>query len=49
VVVVTHDQELIREVCSRVWVMHRGEPVLDFPGTFDEFVEKHPDLAGQHQ
>ena len=49
VVVVTHDQELIREVCTRVWVMHRSEPVLDFPGTFDEFVEKHPDLASQHQ
>jgi len=49
VVVVTHDQELIREVCSRVWVMHRAEPVLDFPGTFDEFLEKHPDLASQHQ
>ncbi len=48
VIVVTHDQELIREVCSRVWVMHRGEPVLDFPGNFDEFVEKHPDLAAAH-
>ena len=47
-IIVTHDQELIREVCSRVWVMHRGEPVLDFPGNFDEFVEKHPDLASQH-
>jgi len=49
VIVVTHDQELIREVCSRVWVMHRNEPVLDFPGNFDEFVSKHPDLASQHQ
>jgi ATPase subunit of ABC transporter with duplicated ATPase domains len=49
VVVVTHDQELIREVGSRIWSLHKGEPVLDFPGTFDEFVEKHPDLAGSHQ
>jgi ATPase subunit of ABC transporter with duplicated ATPase domains len=49
VIVVTHDQELIREVGSRIWAMHAGEPVLDFPGTFDEFVEKHPDLASQHQ
>ena len=49
VVVVTHDQELIREVGSRIWAMHRGEPVLDFPGTFDEFVEKHPDLAAAHR
>jgi ATPase subunit of ABC transporter with duplicated ATPase domains len=49
VIVVTHDQELIREVGSRIWAMHRGEPVLDFPGTFDEFVEKHPDLAAAHR
>jgi ATPase subunit of ABC transporter with duplicated ATPase domains len=49
IVVVTHDQELIREVGSRIWALHKGEPVLDFPGTFDEFVEKHPDLAAAHQ
>jgi ATPase subunit of ABC transporter with duplicated ATPase domains len=48
VIVVTHDQELIREVASRIWALHKGEPVLDFPGTFDEFVEKHPDLASAH-
>jgi ATPase subunit of ABC transporter with duplicated ATPase domains len=48
VIVVTHDQELIREVASRIWSLHKGEPVLDFPGTFDEFVEKHPDLAAAH-
>src|SRR6266545_2968288 len=48
VVCVTHDQELIREVGSRIWAMHQGEPVLDFPGSFDEFVEKHPDLASAH-
>jgi ATPase subunit of ABC transporter with duplicated ATPase domains len=49
VIVVTHDQELIREVGSRIWALHKGEPVLDFAGTFDEFVEKHPDLAAAHQ
>jgi ATPase subunit of ABC transporter with duplicated ATPase domains len=48
VIVVTHDQELIREVGSRIWALHKGEPVMDFPGTFDEFVEKHPDLAAAH-
>jgi ATPase subunit of ABC transporter with duplicated ATPase domains len=48
VIVVTHDQELIREVGSRIWSLHRGEAILDFPGTFDEFVEKHPDLAAAH-
>jgi len=47
VIVVTHDQELIREVGSRIWSLHRGEPIVDFPGTFDEFVEKHPDLAAE--
>ncbi len=49
IICVTHDQELIREVGTRVWALHKGEPVLDFPGTFDEFVEKHPDLAASHQ
>jgi len=49
VIVVTHDQELIREVATRIWALHKGEPVLDFPGSFDEFVAKHPDLASQHQ
>jgi ATPase subunit of ABC transporter with duplicated ATPase domains len=48
IIVVTHDQELIREVGTRIWGLHHGEPVLDFPGTFDEFVEKHPDLAAAH-
>jgi ATPase subunit of ABC transporter with duplicated ATPase domains len=48
-IVVTHDQELIREVGTRIWSVHRGEAILDFPGTFDEFVEKHPDLAAEHQ
>jgi len=48
IIVVTHDQELIREVGTRIWALHHGEPVLDFPGTFDEFVEKHPDLAAAH-
>jgi ATPase subunit of ABC transporter with duplicated ATPase domains len=48
VVVVTHDQELIREVGSRIWSVHRGEEILDFPGPFDDFVQKHPDLASAH-
>ena len=48
VIVVTHDQELIREVGTRLWSMHHGEPILDFSGSFDDFVEKHPDLAAAH-
>ncbi|HET7752826.1 MAG TPA: ATP-binding cassette domain-containing protein [Anaeromyxobacteraceae bacterium] len=43
--VVTHDQQLISEVATRVWVLRPGEPILDFNGSFDEFQEKHPDLA----
>jgi ATPase subunit of ABC transporter with duplicated ATPase domains len=49
VIVVTHDQQLIGEVGSRIWAMHRGDEILDFPGTFDEFVAKHPDLAAAHR
>jgi len=48
IILVTHDQELIREVGTRIWSLHKGEPVLDFPGTFDDFLEKHPDLAEHH-
>src|SRR5512138_3083109 len=48
-IVVTHDQQLIAEVGSRIWAMHKGDEILDFPGTFDEFVEKHPDLAAAHR
>ncbi len=42
--VVTHDQELISEVATRIWLLRRGEPVLDFPGTYQELLEKHPEL-----
>ncbi len=49
VVVVTHDQQLIAEVGTRIWHVRRGEPVHDFPGAFEEFLEKHPDLAAQHR
>jgi ATPase subunit of ABC transporter with duplicated ATPase domains len=42
---VTHDQQLISEVATRVWVLRPGEPILDFNGPFDEFQQKHPDLA----
>ncbi len=47
--VVTHDQQLIGEVATRIWVLREEEPILDFNGTFDEFVEKHPDLATHHR
>ncbi len=49
VILVTHDQQLISEVGTRIWALHKGEPVFDFPGTFEEFLEKHPDLAAHHR
>jgi ATPase subunit of ABC transporter with duplicated ATPase domains len=48
-IVVTHDQELISDVGSRIWLVQQDEPVYDFPGTFAEFLEKHPDLAAHHR
>jgi ATPase subunit of ABC transporter with duplicated ATPase domains len=49
VIVVTHDQQLIAEIGTRIWALRRGEPVLDFPGNFDEFMEKHADVAAAHR
>jgi ATPase subunit of ABC transporter with duplicated ATPase domains len=46
--IVTHDQELISEVATRIWAMRPGQEVLDFSGTYAEFVEKHAELA-QHR
>src|SRR5512142_337450 len=46
---VTHDQQLIGEVATRIWALREEEPVLDFNGDFDEFLEKHPDLAAHHR
>ena len=47
--IVTHDQQLIGEVATRIWALREEEPILDFNGDFDEFVEKHPDLAAHHR
>jgi ATPase subunit of ABC transporter with duplicated ATPase domains len=41
---VTHDQELISEVATRIWLVRKGEPILDFPGEYQELLEKHPEL-----
>ncbi|HVE81314.1 MAG TPA: ATP-binding cassette domain-containing protein [Myxococcales bacterium] len=48
-IVVTHDQELIAQVATRIWVMRRGEEIIDFKGTFQELTEKHPDLGLRHR
>jgi ATPase subunit of ABC transporter with duplicated ATPase domains len=47
--IVTHDQQLIGEVATRIWALRDEEPILDFNGDFDEFLEKHPDLAAHHR
>jgi ATPase subunit of ABC transporter with duplicated ATPase domains len=44
-IVVTHDQELISEVATRIWALREGHEVVDFSGTWDEFTEKHADLV----
>jgi len=36
-------------VATRIWALRDEEPVLDFNGTFDEFLVKHPDLAAHHR
>jgi ATPase subunit of ABC transporter with duplicated ATPase domains len=45
VIVVTHDQELINDVATRIWALQKGEDVVDFSGTFAEFSEKHSHWA----
>jgi ATPase subunit of ABC transporter with duplicated ATPase domains len=45
VIVVTHDQELISEVATRIWALDHGKPVTDFNGPFSEFLEKYPYAA----
>jgi ATPase subunit of ABC transporter with duplicated ATPase domains len=49
VIMVTHDQELINEVATRIWAMKLGSEVTDFSGNFAEFMEKHADLAAQRR
>ncbi|AGC46338.1 ABC transporter ATP-binding protein [Myxococcus stipitatus DSM 14675] len=45
VIVVTHDQELISEVATRIWSLQAGKEVLDFNGPYSEFREKHADIV----
>ncbi|WIG98092.1 ATP-binding cassette domain-containing protein [Myxococcus sp. SDU36] len=49
VIVVTHDQELISEVATRIWSLQAGQEVLDFNGPYSEFVEKHSDVAARRR
>jgi len=49
VIVVTHDQELISEVATRIWSLQPGKEVLDFNGPYSEFTEKHADVAARRR
>jgi ATPase subunit of ABC transporter with duplicated ATPase domains len=40
-IIVTHDQELISEVATRIWSLREGKEVLDYNGPFNEFLQKH--------
>jgi ATPase subunit of ABC transporter with duplicated ATPase domains len=44
VIVVTHDQTLISEVATRVWAPRHGKPVIDFTGSFEDFLAKHGEV-----
>ncbi len=48
-IVVTHDQELIKEVATRIWAPRIGQPVIDFVGGFEDFLVKHADVAVQRR
>ena len=41
--VVTHDQELVSSFATRIFAF-TGEQLIDFTGTYDEFLEKHGPL-----
>jgi ATPase subunit of ABC transporter with duplicated ATPase domains len=45
VIVVTHDQQLLSEVATRIWAPRKGKPVVDFTGGFDDFLARHADVA----
>ncbi len=49
VICVTHDQQLISEVATRIWAPRQGHEVIDFIGGFDDFLVKHADVAAQRR
>ena len=49
VIVVTHDQELISEVATRIWAPRKGKQVIDFVGGLDDFLVKHADVAAHRR
>lgn len=49
VIVVTHDQELVSEVGTRIWSLRNDEEIIDFNGPFSEFLEKHGSVVAQRR
>ncbi len=49
VIIVTHDQELISEVATRIWAPRPGHPIIDHVGGLDDFLVKHADVAAQRR
>ena len=49
VIIVTHDQQLLSEVATRIWAPRNGKPVIDFTGSFEDFIAKHSDVAAQRR
>jgi ATPase subunit of ABC transporter with duplicated ATPase domains len=49
VIIVTHDQQLLSEVATRIWAPRKGKPVIDFVGQFEDFLVKHSDVAAQRR
>ncbi|MBL8915520.1 MAG: ATP-binding cassette domain-containing protein [Archangium sp.] len=49
VIIVTHDQELLNEVCTRIWAPRRGKDVIDHVGNFEDFLLKHAEAAAQRR
>ena len=47
VICVTHDQELINEVATRIWALEApGKDVLDFTGSYQDYLEKYGKQEG---
>jgi ATPase subunit of ABC transporter with duplicated ATPase domains len=49
VLIVTHDQQLISEVATRIWAPRPGHDVIDFVGGFEDFLVKYQDVAAQRR
>jgi ATPase subunit of ABC transporter with duplicated ATPase domains len=42
---VSHDRNMVSEVATRMWVLREGMPILDFTGTYEEYLLKYPPTA----